>query len=461
MVNKESVVHDRSISTISHAGSIVGLVIINVIKAVDLPKMDLNGKADPYVLVKLGPTNIWRSQTKLKTRQPVWNETMKYLIRESERTFNIDLEVWDYDKLTQDDFAGTCRLDLAPLLDNINSAPVTKELHIINHKKHDKVNGVLTISVQVLSREAVEEGFWRSMAKHFDCSGDNKIDKAEFSSLLATLALDFSTEEVDKLYESADDNHDGWLSHDELVAFMKNNKDKVDTKLLRDDPDLICKVVEFTDENEDVLDVLMRRNFDVSPSKVLGGDHHETKVLMVYNRRESCMEEEKIPHYIRVAMRLMYSTKQGRLAVNNASVRKILRKLTVSQGVKYDVPKSIIHVAPFIKFHNLNVDELLDPMDSFKNFNEFFYRKLKKEARPIHNADCVSPADCRFHAFRNVTDATSIWIKGSQFSIRNVIQNEVLATRYVGGSMAICRLAPQDYQIPHTRGLSCRRDTTI
>lgn len=44
------------------------------------------------------------------------------------------------------------------------------------------------------------------------------------------------------------------------------------------------------------------------------------------------------------------------------------------QGIKYDAPESVKDIRPFIEFHNLNMDEILDPLDSFKNFNEFIYR---------------------------------------------------------------------------------------
>ena len=44
---------------------------------------------------------------------------------------------------------------------------------------------------------------------------------------------------------------------------------------------------------------------------------------------------------------------------------------------------------PFIKFHKLKIEEILEPLDSFKNFNEFFYRKLKPNARRIASEDPV------------------------------------------------------------------------
>ena len=42
----------------------------------------------------------------------------------------------------------------------------------------------------------------------------------------------------------------------------------------------------------------------------------------------------------------------------------------VKQGVKFDAAESVADIAPFIKFHGLDVTEILDPLDSFKSFNE-------------------------------------------------------------------------------------------
>ena len=102
------------------------------------------------------------------------------------------------------------------------------------------------------------------------------------------------------------------------------------------------------------------------------------------------------------------------------------------------------------------MDDILEPIDSFKNFNEFFYRKLKKNgflfrfsfslsvsfrslffwktARPIANEDdlrvAVSPADCRLHVFRSVDDATKLWVKGKNFSLENLLWDSELAKRF-------------------------------
>ena len=92
-------------------------------------------------------------------------------------------------------------------------------------------------------------------------------------------------------------------------------------------------------------------------------------------------------------------------------------------------------------------------MESFKNFNEFFYRKLKLESRPTSSPDdpnvLVSPADCRLNCFKSITAATDLWIKGRQFSIANLLQDQEMAKLFDGGNLGIFRLAPQDYHRFH------------
>ena len=101
------------------------------------------------------------------------------------------------------------------------------------------------------------------------------------------------------------------------------------------------------------------------------------------------------------------------------------------------------------------MSEVLLPKEQFKNFNEFFYRALKPEARPCSAPDnpriIVSPADCRSVVFNKMTEATKIWVKGREFSIDRLLGNAYPedAKRYVNGALGIFRLAPQDYHRFH------------
>lgn len=94
-------------------------------------------------------------------------------------------------------------------------------------------------------------------------------------------------------------------------------------------------------------------------------------------------------------------------------------------------------------------------MQQFKSFNEFFYRALKPDARPCSAPDdprvIVSPADCRSVVFNNIETAQQIWVKGREFTLQRLLGDAYPedAKRYVGGSLGIFRLAPQDYHRFH------------
>jgi phosphatidylserine decarboxylase len=123
--------------------------------------------------------------------------------------------------------------------------------------------------------------------------------------------------------------------------------------------------------------------------------------------------------------------------------------MSVKEGRKFDSPDSAKGIATFIEFYNLNVDEMLLAPDQYKTFNEFFYRKLKPDARPVADPNdpttIVSGADCRLMAFQTVNDATRIWVKGREFTVARLLGEKYKdeAHNYDGGALVIFRLAPQ------------------
>lgn len=85
--------------------------------------------------------------------------------------------------------------------------------------------------------------------------------------------------------------------------------------------------------------------------------------IIVQDRLTGELQEEKMQVYVRLGIRLLYKGAKSRM--EGARVRRMLRNMSVKQGVKFDSPASAREIAPFIAFHNLNVDEILDPIDSF------------------------------------------------------------------------------------------------
>ncbi|KAB8072630.1 putative phosphatidylserine decarboxylase Psd2 [Aspergillus leporis] len=176
--------------------------------------------------------------------------------------------------------------------------------------------------------------------------------------------------------------------------------------------------------------------------------------ILVQDRVTGQINEERMSVYVRLGIRLLYKGLKSR-DMEKKRIRKILKSLSIKQGKKYDDPASASQIQDFINFHQLDLSEVLLPLDKFKNFNEFFYRELKPGARPCSAPDepriVVSPADCRSVVFDHIDEATSIWVKGREFCIERLLGDAYPEDvhRYKNGSLGVFRLAPQDYHRFH------------
>lgn len=174
--------------------------------------------------------------------------------------------------------------------------------------------------------------------------------------------------------------------------------------------------------------------------------------IIVQDRETGQLIDERMSVYIRLGMRLVY--KGMRTGIQSKTAKKILANMSRKQGRRFDNPLSKREIPSFIKFHRLDMSEVLEPTENFNTFNEFFYRKLKPGSRPCdspeNNNIPVSPADCRMMAFPTIDSATNIWIKGTEFSLPKLLDDVEEAKAFEGGSLAIFRLAPQDYHRFHS-----------
>lgn len=176
--------------------------------------------------------------------------------------------------------------------------------------------------------------------------------------------------------------------------------------------------------------------------------------ILVQDRLTGQINEERMSVYVRLGIRLLYKA-LGSREMEKKRIKKMLRSLSIKQGKKYDDPASASQIQGFINFHRLDMSEVLRPTEDFKNFNDFFYRQLKPDARPCSASDntniIVSPADARSVVFDTMDDATRIWVKGRDYSVEKLLGDAypLEAKRYKGGSLGIFRLAPQDYHRFH------------
>ncbi|KAG0373378.1 hypothetical protein BGX24_011776 [Mortierella sp. AD032] len=164
---------------------------------------------------------------------------------------------------------------------------------------------------------------------------------------------------------------------------------------------------------------------------------------------------EDMPIYARIGMHLLFAGMFDRKVAKAHKIQHLFSVESVNQGRNFDAPESVAQIQYFIKTYRLDLSELLEPdVSKYRNFNEFFYRKLRPDARPIHDKTnpniVVSSADCRLCVFESISSATRVWIKGKSFSLPNLLRDPLLASQFQGGSIALFRLAPQDYHRFHS-----------
>ena len=176
----------------------------------------------------------------------------------------------------------------------------------------------------------------------------------------------------------------------------------------------------------------------------------------VIDRKTGEKSFEAMSIYVRMGMHLLYYGTQQEKLLHSQRVIGLLKSQSEKMGNEYDKPESVAHIAPFIESFQLgpSMQDMLQPDPSqYPNFNAFFAREIRPDARPVDepNNDFVtsSPADCRLTAFPTIDLATKYWIKGFGFTLERLFGDAALAQELAGGSMVIARLAPQDYHRWH------------
>ncbi|KAF7308526.1 hypothetical protein HMN09_00701700 [Mycena chlorophos] len=194
----------------------------------------------------------------------------------------------------------------------------------------------------------------------------------------------------------------------------------------------------------------------------LASAYHVGNFVVIRGTKQQIFEA--MPLYARIGMHLLFYGSAEKRLLHIKKVEDLLKEQSVKEGKVYDSPESVASIPQFIETYDLSTDELLQPdITKYKNFNEFFSRKLKPDARPVDHADdplaICSAADCRLTVFQTVDLATKFWVKGREFTVPHLLNVDVSskeAVTFDGASLAIFRLAPSDYHRFH-----CPIDGTV
>ena len=168
--------------------------------------------------------------------------------------------------------------------------------------------------------------------------------------------------------------------------------------------------------------------------------------IQFHNRYTNKLETEKV--YGEKWLKFIYNNPIGRICL-----WVLVKRIWFSKwyGWRMNLPKSSARIEPFISKFGVDRAEFAEDTSSFKNFNQFFYRKLTKDSRPLPqdvNA-AIFPADGRHFGFQNLSLAKRVFVKGQKFNLEQLFNSKKLALPYIGGSLVLSRLCPTDYHRFH------------
>lgn len=172
----------------------------------------------------------------------------------------------------------------------------------------------------------------------------------------------------------------------------------------------------------------------------------DTAPITYFNRYTRQVETEAV--YGEAFLRWTYGNPLGRLVLHALVKRAVFSRW---YGRRMDAPASRRKIEPFIARYGVDAREFSRPPESFATFNEFFFRRLRADARPVDARPgvVVFPADGRHLGFQNYSEAAGIFVKGRKFDLQKLVPDPGLAARFETGSLVISRLCPVDYHRFH------------
>lgn len=136
----------------------------------------------------------------------------------------------------------------------------------------------------------------------------------------------------------------------------------------------------------------------------------------------------------------MYGTAPGRLLVG------FLVKPWVSRtaGWLMDTRISSLAIEPFKKKNHIRMDDFEERR--YRSFNDFFTRPLKPGARPVDTepSHLISPCDSKLSVY-TIGEGTRFPVKGTEYTMAELVKDEALAKKFYGGSLLLFRLTVGDY----------------
>lgn len=123
----------------------------------------------------------------------------------------------------------------------------------------------------------------------------------------------------------------------------------------------------------------------------------------------------------------------------------LLKKFSTAKISKTLIPS-------YIKFYDINTQEVSNNVKEFGSLHHFFVRTLKEDVRPIERGDdiFISPVDAKIESFGPITSDMTFVVKEKPYSLFDLLGNEEMASKYQGGQYIVFYLSPADYHRMHS-----------
>ncbi|XP_062231642.1 phosphatidylserine decarboxylase proenzyme 2-like [Phragmites australis] len=453
------------------ADDFAGIARIRIVKA------DMQFKDKFFACLSLGE-RTYRTETSDNTHRPVWNSEKKVIV-ETNGPHIARISVFETNRFSKNTLVGYCEVDLYEMLTkDLDEHSV--DLSLLDPSSPNTTVGSISISCYIEDPVETEQSFAHRVLAIVDYNEDGTLSLSEFSDLMKAFGNKLAVTKIEELFRQADKNGDGIVDIDELAALLADQQEK--EPLISNCP--VCgEVLGKYDNINDMIHMTLCFDEGTGNQIMTGGfltdkqasygwmfklsewAHFSTydvglhsgstaSHILVFDRRTKRIVEEVIDGKIVLSMRALYQSKVG-LTLINTGVKDLLKNLSEKQGKKMNSPESAKDIPKFVELFKdqINMDEVKDPIESFKTFNEFFIRGLKPGARPIaysdHDSIATCAADSRLMAFSSIDESTRLWIKGRKFSVEGLVGPDVHSNALSNGSLVIFRLAPQDYHRFH------------
>lgn len=102
-----------------------------------------------------------------------------------------------------------------------------------------------------------------------------------------------------------------------------------------------------------------------------------------------------------------------------------------------------------LKMNSTDFEESSRELCEFNNISEFFSRPVKPSSRPIGTKNIVSPCDGKILEQGKIVDGAIVRVKGTNYSIQDLLQDQLLSTKHKKGSYVNIYLSPRNYHRFH------------